>query len=167
MMKFKKMLLVIAITAASAGMVMAQNNGGEKNAKQGSEKTFKNKHGKGPKDSAHREMNPEKRAEKMTARMKEKLSLTPTQEVQVKAANLELAHRMKALHEKKQQGEDKEGLKKTGKLVRQEYDAKIKAILTAEQLTKWEAMKKEAKEKHKQKRANKAEKGEKKKDNKG
>lgn len=167
MMKLKKMFLVIAITAASAGMVMAQNNGGEKKAKQKTEKTqkgeFKGKESNGPQDSDNSEMDPEKRAEKMTVKMTKKLSLTPAQVVQVKAANLDYVTRMKAVHERKQQGEDKEGLKKHGKLVRQEYDAKIRSILTAEQLPKWEKMKKEAKEKKgkkgSQKGGKKAEKG--------
>lgn len=99
--------------------------------------------------------NPQKRVQKMTDKMRVDLGLNDSQTSQVKAANEELMQRMSVLKQRKQSGEDKTQLRKTAKLIRNEYDAKIKAVLTADQQAKWEQMKKDAKAKREAKKANK------------
>lgn len=112
----------------------------------------KAQHAKGRKDTAGM-------ADKMTAKMKKELSLTDDQTTKVKAANAEFVQRMKGLHEKKASGESKEQLQTLRKQIVNEHDAKIKAILTAEQATKWASLKEEQKkqmqQRHKQRRPKK------------
>ena len=102
---------------------------------------------------------PEVRAEKMTARMKEKLALSDEQATKIKAINLEAAKKKDEM--KKQADADRAAKKAKMKTVEQERDAKIQEVLTEEQKAKYAEMKEKMKDKaHKHKGKHKKQKAE-------
>jgi len=102
-------------------------------------------------DTTRRERKPmpkltaEQRAERFTSRLEKQLSLTADQKTKIYAIELENAKKMDAFRSA-DQTERKEKMKQ-GKAVMEQQKAKIDAILTAEQKTKMEAFRAEAKEK--------------------
>jgi len=99
--------------------------------------TIKSEHkGKRGKKGAHGKNagTPEERAQKHTARLTEKLSLSEAQATRVAAINLEYAAKKKAA---KDADTDREAFKN----LRTEQHTAIKAVLTAEQVTAYEDMK--------------------------
>lgn len=138
---------------AAAKQIMAESRDATKKVlTDAQEKKLKEIH---QRNGKKHEKDPAKRAEKMTERMKTELGLNETQTTQVGAANTDLATRMKALKEKKDAGADSAALKSEAKQIHKDYDAKIKGILTAEQYAKWKELKKEGRQKMKEKRAGK------------
>ena len=93
---------------------------------------------------------PEQRAEKVANKLKEKLSLTDSQTVAVKTITLEAAQ--KKMEIKADSTLDKTARKEKMKAIRTDADAKIKAVLTADQQTKYDEMKKKKEAKRKEKK---------------
>lgn len=90
-------------------------------------------------------MTAEQRAERITAKMEKKLSLTADQKSKVYAVELENAKKIDAWRTADKG--DMKGKMKERKAVIDEQKAKIDAILTAEQKTKMDAFRAEAREK--------------------
>lgn len=90
-------------------------------------------------------MTAEQRAEKATARLEKELSLTPDQKTKIYAVELENAKKVETWRSADQG--DMKGKMKERKEAMQAQKAKIDGILTAEQKTKMEAMRSEAREK--------------------
>ena len=97
-------------------------------------------------DKSHKDKTPEEKARMMTEKMQEKLDLTKDQYNKVYQLNLETAKQMQQMRE--QRNEDKEANRAQMKQFRAEREAKLNAVLTAEQQQKLEAMKAERKKKH-------------------
>jgi protein CpxP len=102
------------------------------------------------------ELTAEEMASKKADKLKTELSLTDEQCTQVYQAQLEKITQMKAIKAKNL--EDKKAKAKEMKPVNEAFQTKMKSILTPEQLTKWEEMKKNQKEKGKEHRKAKSDK---------
>lgn len=90
-------------------------------------------------------MTAEQRAEKVTAKLEKELSLTADQKTKIYAVELENAKKMDAWRSADKG--DMKGKMKERKAAIDEQKAKIDGILTAEQKTKMDAFRAEAKEK--------------------
>jgi len=90
-------------------------------------------------------MTAEQRAKKATARLEKELSLTADQKTKIYAVELENAKKVETWRSADQG--DMKGKMKERKEAMQAQKAKIDGILTAEQKTKMEAMRSEAREK--------------------
>ncbi|AZI27162.1 hypothetical protein EA772_18140 [Pedobacter sp. G11] len=90
-------------------------------------------------------MTAEQRAEKATARLEKELSLTADQKTKIYAIELENAKKVDAFRSADQA--DRKEKMKEGRATMQAQKAKIDAVLTAEQKTKLEAIRAEAREK--------------------
>jgi hypothetical protein len=99
--------------------------------------------GKGNGRKAGLSADPEKQAERMTQHQTEKLGLSSDQAAKVKAINLDFAKKQQALHSEKAVGEkpDRAALQK----LQDEHKATLKNVLTKEQYSQWEQLKKERK----------------------
>jgi Spy/CpxP family protein refolding chaperone len=118
----KKIILTLGLMASIGLSAMAQQRGGERPS-------------------------PEQRATKMTEKMAEELSLTADQKKQVLEINLAQAKKMD--QERQDQMKANEARKAEMDARREEMkkqDEQIKAVLTEEQLGKWEEIKLEAKD---------------------
>ena len=102
---------------------------------------------------------PEERAQKRAEKMTKHLSLSDDQYKQVYDAFLSQAQQFDAL---KSADGDKKAKKEQMKSIRQNTDATITGLLSAEQNTKYQQMKEKRKEKHKQKKGMKKHKKDKK-----
>ena len=89
----------------------------------------------------NRDMDPKEFADRQTSRMHELLELTAAQLPKVEKLNLEYAEKMKEVRD--QAGEDREAMRSKMMEMIKEKDAKLKAILSEEQWTKFEADRKE------------------------
>lgn len=89
-------------------------------------------------DTVQVKADPEKMAERMTARMAEKLDLSEEQKEKVHALHLERAT---------QRIQERETRRDKMKSLHQEEQKKLDAILTPEQKAKWEARRNEVREK--------------------
>ena len=105
--------------------------------------SFAHDGGKGPKT-------PEQVATKKADKLKTELGLSDDQRTKVYAILLENTTKIQAI--KAKYPNDKKAAQAEIRPLRQAADTSIKAILTPEQITKWEALKKEKKEKHKAKK---------------
>ncbi|WP_316808685.1 hypothetical protein [Pedobacter agri] len=90
-------------------------------------------------------MTAEQRAERATARLEKELSLTADQKTKIYAIELENAKKVDAFRSIDQA--DRKEKMKEGRATMQAQKAKIDAVLTAEQKTKLEAVRAEAREK--------------------
>jgi len=90
-------------------------------------------------------MTAEQRAERATARLEKELSLTADQKTKIYAIELENAKKVDAFRSTDQA--DRKDKMKEGRATMQAQKAKIDAVLTAEQKTKLEAVRAEAREK--------------------
>lgn len=88
---------------------------------------------------------PALRAQKQTERISAKLNFTEDQKTKITAINLDKNKQVKAVNEKYK--DNKEMLDKERKRINKERAVEIKKHLTAEQLQKWEELKKERKAK--------------------
>lgn len=79
---------------------------------------------------------PEQRAEKVTARMTEKLELDASQAARVKDLNLTFATKMKAI--KAAHNGDREASRAEAKAVKEDHKLALQEVLTEEQWTKFE-----------------------------
>lgn len=91
---------------------------------------------------------PEERAKMMSDKMKTELSLTDDQYQKVQAINLDFANKTKDI---KKDGADKAGWAEKMKPLDEERTTSLKGVLTPDQFTKFESMKKDMKDKHKEK----------------
>ncbi|GAA4205723.1 hypothetical protein GCM10022289_25620 [Pedobacter jeongneungensis] len=90
-------------------------------------------------------MTAEQRADKVTARLEKQLSLTADQKTKIYAIELENAKKMDTWRSADQG--DRKGKMKERKAAMDEQKAKIDAVLTADQKTKMDAFRAEAREK--------------------
>lgn len=132
------MFLAIFAVAFTAGEVSAQKDK-DKTSKGGGK-------GKG-KGGDKKDMTPEERATNATDRMTKRYALNATQGQAIKAINLQFATDMKALKAKGKEGKDER------KARRQKHVSDIKAQLTAEQATKFDADLEAAKKRRAERRA--------------
>ncbi|MCE3258633.1 MAG: hypothetical protein K0S12_274 [Bacteroidetes bacterium] len=135
----KKIILSLALITAMTGAVNAQE--GSKPASR--EKTQK------------AQMTPEERAKKGAERAGKELGLSAEQKTQWEAAALERIKANQPLHEKMKGSttpEERKSLHAQGKANVEKFDATVTAFLTAEQKTKWTAMKEKRKAARKNKK---------------
>ena len=97
-------------------------------------------------DQTKTKKTPEQKAEKMAKKMQEKLSLSDEQYRSVYDLALSTINQRASL---KSNGADKETRKSEMKSLMEKQEAQLKTILSSDQWTKWEGLKKERKEKHK------------------
>ncbi len=103
-------------------------------------------------DSARVKKSPEEMANKKADKLKVELSLTDEQRTQVYTAVLDKINKSKTIREKYQGGKDKNAMRAEMKTVKENFDAKMKTILSADQYSKWQDIRKQQKEKHKGKK---------------
>lgn len=89
-------------------------------------------------------MTAEQKATKLTQYMTTNLSLTSDQQTKISALNLSKAKQLDSIRTKYKG--DMEAAKTASKTVRVDYNSSLNAILTSDQKTKWEAIKKQKKE---------------------
>lgn len=118
----KKLVMMLALAAATVG-VQAQ-------------------------DKDHK--TPQERAQMQTGRMTKELSLTTEQAAKVEAINLKYANEFEA--KRADQKKEREAVRAEGKSIRDAHDAELKAVLTPEQYTQWQAKKEAMKAKQVEKR---------------
>ena len=116
----KKIILMMALSVLGTGAIAAN-----------SPITFV-QGGQGPQGT------PEERAERQLQTMTKQLSLSAEQSAKLKPILLQRVNEQQALREK-MQGKDRQAMMAEMKTMREKYDAQFKTILTAEQLTKYEA----------------------------
>ncbi|MCL6260063.1 DUF4890 domain-containing protein [Aquiflexum sp. TKW24L] len=120
----KKLLMIAAIfTMTFAGAFAQRGHGGSKSGQQ--------------KES----MTPEQRAEKMTTKMTDELSLSEDQKQKIYDINLENAQKRQAQREAMQ--EEHKAKRAAMQAQNQVQNEQIVAVLTPDQKTKWEEVKKE------------------------
>ncbi len=89
-------------------------------------------------------MDPKEMAERQTTMMKDSLGLTDEQLPKVEALNLEYADKFVAARD--EAAGDRDVMRSTMMAINKEKDVELKKILTADQWTKLEALRKEARE---------------------
>lgn len=96
-------------------------------------------------------MTPEQRALKLTQYMTTSLSLTPDQQTKVSALNTKKAQEIEKI--RSSNNGNMEAVKPQMKAVKEQYNTSLNAILTTDQKTKWEALKKQKKEEYQKNKA--------------
>lgn len=89
---------------------------------------------------------PEERAKMRTEHMAKELELTPEQKAKVEAINLKYAD--KATELRKEREAERTEARKEGKAMHDAHDAEMKAVLTPDQYTRWQAKKEAMKKRH-------------------
>lgn len=84
---------------------------------------------------------PEQRAAQQTATMTEKLALSEAQAAKIQEINLKYAHKMKEARDSA--AGDREAMRATMGVLREEQDAELKTMLTDEQWQQWIAYREE------------------------
>jgi Spy/CpxP family protein refolding chaperone len=115
----KKIVLMLAMTVLATGAISAKAPAAYVQQGQG-------------------QATPEERAERQTKMMTEQLVLTADQTTKIKPIILARATEQSALRQK-MQGGDREAMMGEYRKLNEKYNVQIKAILTAEQYTKYEA----------------------------
>ena len=82
---------------------------------------------------------PQERAENLTKRMNEVLTLTAEQNTKIQEINVKRFTEQQAMREKMQAGGDREAMRTQMQALTQKYNAEYKLVLTPEQYTKYEA----------------------------
>ena len=83
---------------------------------------------------------PKERANQQTDRMIDALDLSAAQGEKIRALNLAFADKMLAARTEAREAGDWESMRETMRTMRKEQNEKMKKYLTAEQVTKWEAI---------------------------
>ena len=104
----------------------------------------------GPKEGKGKASTPEQKAVNRSAFLTKKLGLTSEQKQSVYDLILERVTKADAV-KAKYTSADKKGMHKELRPILDDFNTKIKAVLTPEQVTKWEAIKSERKSKRKSK----------------
>ncbi|MBC7450691.1 MAG: hypothetical protein H7259_04310 [Cytophagales bacterium] len=94
-------------------------------------------------------LNPDEKAQKLTQYMTTELGLTTEQQQKVAALNSSKATQLAAI--KTKYNGDMKAAQTELKPIKQQYNTSLKTILSPEQFTKWEQIKKQKKEEYKQK----------------
>lgn len=115
----KKIVLMMAMTVLATGAISAKTPAAFVQQGQG-------------------QASPEERAERQLTMMTETLTLTADQTTKLKPIILARSTEQSALRQK-MQGGDREALMGEYRKLNEKYNAQIKAVLTAEQYTKYEA----------------------------
>jgi Spy/CpxP family protein refolding chaperone len=97
---------------------------------------------------------PEQRADMQTQRLTKALSLSADQSKQVRTIALAENQEMQALRTKYASADSRQGAGQEMKVIREKYDAQLKAVLTPDQATKFNQMRAEQLDKRKEKRHN-------------
>lgn len=82
---------------------------------------------------------PQERAEALTKRMNEVLTLTADQSTKIQEINTKRFTEQQTMREKMQAGGDREAMRTQMQAMMQKYDTEYKGVLTADQYTKYEA----------------------------
>lgn len=104
-------------------------------------------------DGTKTQKTPEEVATKRADKLKTELTLSDEQRTKVYTIILDNTTKVRAV--KARYPNDKKAAKAEIKPLRETCDASIKSVLTPEQVTKWEQLKKEKKEQHKEKKKQK------------
>ena len=141
----KKIVFIFVFIIGLSASGIAQ----QKSAKVGQDKNKDakgqpNASGQGKQSSAANKMTPEQKANKLTQYMTTALTLTSTQQTQVAALNTSKAKQVDSIKTATKGNTD--AAKNQLKSVKSNYNTSLNNILTAEQKTKWEALKKQKKE---------------------
>lgn len=102
-------------------------------------------------DAPKTQKTPEELANKRADKLKTELALSDDQRAKVYAAVLDRITKVRAIRAK--YPNNKKGAQKEIKPINEAFQTTLKGILTPEQITKWEALKKAQKEKRKGKKA--------------
>lgn len=136
----KKTLVVLAACLLTAGATFAQSSdmapagpGNRMGQSRGSNLT------------------PEQRADMQTQRLTKELSLSADQSTQVRAIALAENQEMQTMRGKFATADSRQGAMQEMKALREKYDAQIKAVLTADQATKFNQMRDDQMDKRKDK----------------
>jgi periplasmic protein CpxP/Spy len=101
------------------------------------------------------ELTPEQEASRHATKLASQLGLTDDQKAKIEALDVERINANRPLHEQGKAATsdaDKKAARQQVKANNDKFEASVSALLTPEQKTKWEAQRKEAKEKHMEKR---------------
>lgn len=142
----KKIIFILALIIAISNTYAQSDNSKGKGKGNGDGSGNKEK-GKG------KSLSPEERADKITLRLKEKLSLTEEQTPKVKQITLTRVNAIKAAKDASK--DDKKAFGQERKKLVQAWEVDLKGILTPEQFTKYTAYKEEQKKKVKEAKKNK------------
>lgn len=82
---------------------------------------------------------PQERAEALTKRMNEVLTLTADQSTKIQEINTRRFTEQQSMREKMMAGGDREAMRTQMQAITQKYDAEYKGVLTTDQYTKYEA----------------------------
>jgi hypothetical protein len=82
---------------------------------------------------------PQERAENLTKKMNEVLTLTAEQSTRIQEINVKRFTEQQAMREKMQAGGDREAMMTQMRALTEKYNAEYKAVLTPAQYTKYEA----------------------------
>ncbi|UOQ67466.1 DUF4890 domain-containing protein [Hymenobacter volaticus] len=96
-------------------------------------------------------MTPEQRADMQTQRLTKELSLSADQSTKVRTIALAETQELQALRAKFSSADSRQGAGQEMKAVREKYDAQLKAVLTPEQVTKFDQMREDQLDKRKDK----------------
>jgi hypothetical protein len=141
----KKIVLIFALIAGVSVSSIAQKT--SKKSAPAPKKDVKgqsNASEQGKQSSAEHKMTPEQKATKLTQYMTTALSLTSDQQAQVSALNTSKAKQVDSIKTSSKGNTD--AGKAQLKSIKSNYNTSLNNILTAEQKTKWEALKKQKKE---------------------
>ena len=136
----KKVLVLVVAVITSISISLAQQTGENKKVK-GARK-----------EGSFKTMTPEQKATKHSERLAQKLGLSPEQKQSVYTLAVDRITKADAVRAKYTTS-DKKGMHKELRPIMQDFDTKLKAILTPEQITKWDALKAERKQKMKDRKA--------------
>ncbi len=141
----KKVVFIFAFIAGVSVSGIAQQNGnnGNKDQHKGV-KGQQNASTQGKQSSAEHKMTPEQKAAKLTQYMTTNLNLTTDQQTKVSALNISKAKQLDSIRTTYKG--DMEAAKAAAKTVKVDYNNSLNTILTSDQKTKWEALKKQKKE---------------------
>lgn len=129
----KKLVLIVALFVGVITVAEAQRNTSERPSQSQS----------GQQQQRGQRMSPEERLEKQVTEMKTKLALTDDQTTKVKAIMKANQDKQRAAFEKARENgaqPDREKMRTEMQANMKKQDADIKAVLTAEQKTKYDAM---------------------------
>jgi Spy/CpxP family protein refolding chaperone len=96
-------------------------------------------------------MTPEQRADMQTQRLTKELTLTADQSTKVRTIALAENQELQALRAKFSSADSRQGAGQEMKAIREKYDAQLKAVLTPEQVTKFDQMRDDQLDKRKDK----------------
>jgi soluble cytochrome b562 len=136
----KKIAFTLALAAFSATLSFAQ---------QPAQHTQGNGQHSG--EAGHPKMTPEQRATKVTQYMTTSLALTSAQQTQVTALNLIKSKQLDSV--RTANSGNMEAAKPAMKKVKETYNTGLNSILTTDQKTKWEALKKQKRDEYQKNKA--------------